>query len=169
MGITFSWFKYGLKEKKRAFFENSLRQIETILGVESVAMNGILPLSDMVNTSTQSQGYFIAEGQSNVEQSENSLISIQRVTLNYFEVMGIGMKHGTIFDRSGHSSHGYQVMLIRGEPCRYFNLQPRCDCASFRITPGNLSPFSKGFVRQSCQCFKKRLDCVYDVVYIRDQ
>ena len=143
MGITFSWFKYGLSEKKRAFFENSLRQIEAIPGVESVAMNGILPLSDMVNTSTQSQGYFIAEGQSNVEQSENSLISIQRVTLNYFEVMGIGMKHGTIFDRSGHSSHGYQVMLIRGEPCRYFNLHLVAIALLFVSLLATLVPFRK--------------------------
>ena len=159
MGITFSLFKYGSSEKKRAFFENSLRQIEAIPGVESVAINSILPLSDMVNTSTQSQGYFIAEGQSVVEQSENSLISIQHVAPNYFEVMGIGMEHGTTFDRSGHSSHAYPVMLIRGESGRYFNLQPRCNCASFCITPGNLSPFSKGFVCQSCKCFKKRLNC----------
>lgn len=53
--IALSWFKYGGAEKKAAFFENSLRQIEAIPEVEQVTLNSILPLTEMVNTSASSQ------------------------------------------------------------------------------------------------------------------
>ncbi|MEO1052560.1 MAG: ABC transporter permease [Bacteroidota bacterium] len=109
--IALAWFKYGSPEKKKAFFENSLQRIEAISGVENVAMNSILPLSDMVNTSTQSQENFTTEGQSDVEQSENPFISVQRVTPNYFEVMGISMDIGATFDEADPSAHRYQVII----------------------------------------------------------
>ncbi len=109
--IALSWYKYGSPEKKRTFFESSLREIEAIPGVEAVAMNSVLPLTDMVNTSTESQAVFTIEGQSNVEQSENPFISIQRVTSNYFDVMDIEMVRGEGFDPAGPTAHQFQVVI----------------------------------------------------------
>lgn len=60
--IALSWYKYGGQEKKQVFFESSLREIEQIPGVEAVAMNSVLPLTDMVNTAPESQAVFTIEG-----------------------------------------------------------------------------------------------------------
>ena len=109
--IALAWYEYGTPEKKKAFFESSLRRIEAIPGVESVAMNSVLPLSDIVKTSTQSQSAFTVEGQSYLAQSENPFISIQRVTPNYFEVMGIHIEHGASFEPTDSPSHQYQVII----------------------------------------------------------
>jgi len=111
--IALSWFKYGGAEKKAAFFENSLREIEAIPGVENVALNTILPLSDMVETSSESQENFVVEGQSQVQQSENPFISTQRVTPNYFDVMGIEMQEGSSFDYDKFNAHHSQVIIDR--------------------------------------------------------
>ncbi len=111
--IALSWFKYGGTEKKAAFFENSLREIEAIPGVESVALNTILPLSDMVRTSSESQENFVVEGQSQVQQSENPFISTQRITPNYFDVMGIGIQEGKSFDTENFNVHRFQAIIDR--------------------------------------------------------
>lgn len=87
--IALSWFKYGGQEKKRNFFETSLRSIEAIPGIQQVAMNSALPLTERAETSVESQTMFTIEGQSGLTQTENPFISVQRVTDNYFDVMDI--------------------------------------------------------------------------------
>ncbi len=109
--IALSWFKYNTPEKKKAFFESSLREIESIPGVESVAMNSVLPLTDMVNTSTQAQAVFTMEGQSDLAQSKNPFISVQRITPNYFKVMDIAVEQGKDFAATDPSSHQFQVLI----------------------------------------------------------
>ncbi len=111
--IALSWFKYGSPEKKRAFFESSLRSIEAIPGVEQVAMNSVLPLTEMVTTATAAQSIFTAEGQSDVEQADNPFISVQRITPNYFEVMDIGLEQGEGFSGEDPSTHELQVVIDR--------------------------------------------------------
>lgn len=109
--IALSWFKYNTPEKKRAFFESSLKEIEAIPGVDAVAMNSVLPLTDMVNTSTESRAVFTLEGQSDLEQSKNPFVSIQRVTPNYFDVLGISMAMGEGFNRTDATSHQFQAVI----------------------------------------------------------
>ncbi len=109
--IALSWFKYGGHEKKRAFFESSLKKIEEIPGVKEVAMNSGLPLSDMAKTTTDTQSLFTVEGQSKEAQSENPFVSIQRVTPNYFEVMGVNILRGKSFDDSDHVSNELRVVI----------------------------------------------------------
>ena len=109
--IALSWYKYNSPEKKKAFFEASLREIEAIPGVESVAMNSILPLTERVSTSTQSQALFTVEGQSDLEQSQNPFVSIQQVTPNYFKVLDITIPQGQDFTSTDPSAHGSQVVI----------------------------------------------------------
>ncbi len=111
--IALSWFKYGSPEKKRAFFESSLRSIEAIPGVEQVAMNSVLPLTEMVTTATAAQSIFTVEGQSDVEQADNPFISVQRITPNYFEVMDISLEQGEGFSGEDPSMHELQVVIDR--------------------------------------------------------
>ncbi|MEO1098439.1 MAG: ABC transporter permease, partial [Bacteroidota bacterium] len=109
--IALSWFKYGSVEKKSAFFENSLRQIEAIPGVENVTLNSILPLTEMVNTSASAQESFLVEGQSDIQASDNPFVSVQRVAPNYFDAMGIGIQKGDAFDPNDHTVHSYQAII----------------------------------------------------------
>ncbi|MEO0555853.1 MAG: ABC transporter permease [Bacteroidota bacterium] len=109
--IALSWFKYGSVEKKSAFFENSLRQIEAIPGVENVTLNSILPLTEMVNTSASAQESFLVEGQSDIQASDNPFVSVQRVAPNYFNAMGIGIQKGDAFDPNDHTVHSYQAII----------------------------------------------------------
>ncbi len=132
--IALSWFKYGGPEKKSAFFENSLRKIEAIPGVENVALNTILPLTDMVNTSSEAQTSFIVEGQSQVQQSENPFISAQRVTPNYFETMGIDIPKGDYFDPNNFASHKHQVIVDKQLADK---LWPEGDVLGKRLKLGN--------------------------------
>ncbi len=132
--IALSWFKYGGPEKKSAFFENSLRKIEAIPSVEGVALNTILPLSDMVNTSSQAQENFIVEGQSQVQQSENPFISAQRVTPNYFDIMDIEIQKGNYFDPNDQASHRYQVIVDQQLAEK---LWPEGDALGKRLKIGN--------------------------------
>ncbi|MEM8906350.1 MAG: ABC transporter permease [Bacteroidota bacterium] len=107
--IALSWFKYGGKEKKRNFFETSLRSIEAIPGVEQVAMNTALPLTERMETSVESQTMFTIEGQD--AQNENPFVSVQRVTSNYFEVMDMELMLGRSFEEVDQSAHEFQVII----------------------------------------------------------
>ena len=109
--IALSWYKYGGKEKKRNFFETSLRSIEQIPGVQNVAMNTALPLTERTETSVESQSMFSIEGQSTIAQTENPFVSVQRVTANYFDVMDIEMMTGRSFEKSDKNSHAFQVVI----------------------------------------------------------
>lgn len=109
--IALSWFKYGGKEKKQNFFEASLRSIEAIPGVQQVAMNTALPLTERAETSVESQTMFTVEGQSGVTQTENPFISVQRITANYFEVMDIEVMAGRSFEDRDKNSHEFQVII----------------------------------------------------------
>ncbi|MEM6815701.1 MAG: ABC transporter permease [Bacteroidota bacterium] len=109
--IALSWFKYGDPEKKRAFFESSLNRISAIPGVIEVAINTMPPLTDIVKTSRDSQSLFTVEGQSEVDQSKNPFVSTQRVTPNYFEMMGIEILKGMGFSDSDYASNEFHVII----------------------------------------------------------
>lgn len=109
--IALSWYKYSNPEKISNFYELSTREIAGIPGIESVAVNGVLPLSDIVQTATQAQTVFEVEGQSQVEQADNPFISVQQVTPNYFKVMDMNMLQGEGFSTSTSASHQFQVVI----------------------------------------------------------
>lgn len=109
--IALSWYNYSDKEKLRSFFETSMQRIAAIPGVEGVAVNSVLPLTEIVKTSTQAQSVFTIEGQSPLAQAENPYISIQRVTPNYFEVMGIPVKEGQSFDEDNPTNDRFKVLI----------------------------------------------------------
>ncbi len=109
--IALSWYNYSDPEKVRSFYETSTKQIAAIPGVESVAVNSVLPLTEIVKTSTQAQSVFSLQGQSPLAQSENPYISIQRVTPNYFEVMDIPIKEGQGFSDINPTEDRYRVLI----------------------------------------------------------
>ena len=111
--IALSWFKYGDAEKKAAFFENSLRQIQAIPGVENVTLNSILPLTEMVSTSASAQEDFTVVGRSDIAQQDNPFVSVQRVVPNYFEAMDIELQEGEGFAAGDRALQRTQVIIDR--------------------------------------------------------
>lgn len=109
--IALSWFKYSDAEKTGGFYETSLQRIESIPGVEGVAVNSIMPLTEIVQTSTDAKSIFTIEGQSPLQQSENPYINVQRVTPNYFEVMDIPMKKGSEFDQENTVANQFSILI----------------------------------------------------------
>ena len=109
--IALSWYNYSDDEKIRSFYETSTERIAAIPGVEGVAVNSVLPLTDIVKTSTDAQSVFTIEGQSPLAQAENPYISIQRVTPNYFDVMEIPIKEGEGFDLADPTNDRFKVLI----------------------------------------------------------
>ncbi|NET35251.1 MAG: FtsX-like permease family protein [Cyanothece sp. SIO1E1] len=109
--IALSWYNYSDDEKIRSFYETSTERIAAIPGVEGVAVNSVLPLTDIVKTSTDAQSVFTIEGQSPIAQAENPYISIQRVTPNYFDVMEIPIKEGEGFDLANPTNDRFKVLI----------------------------------------------------------
>lgn len=109
--IALSWYNYADDEKIRSFYETSTQRIAAIPGVEGVAVNSVLPLTEIVKTSTQAQSVFTIEGQSPIAQAENPYISIQRVTPNYFDVMEIPIKAGQGFDVNKPTNDRFRVLI----------------------------------------------------------
>lgn len=109
--IALSWYKYSSSEKIRNFYKLSTKEIAAIPGVESVAVNGVLPLSDIVKTATQAQTVFEVEGQSQEGLADNPFISVQQITPDYFELMNINLKRGSGFSHDAITSHQFQVVI----------------------------------------------------------
>ncbi len=109
--IALAWYKYSKPEMIRNFYEISTNRIASVPGVESVTVNSILPLTDIVNTSTDAQTNFALEGQPEVEQAQNPFISVQKVMPNYFEAMNIEFLSGTGFNESDVTAQTSQVII----------------------------------------------------------
>ena len=109
--IALAWYKYSNPELIRNFYEISSSEIASVPGVESVTVNSILPLTDIVNTSTDAQTNFALEGQSEVQQAQNPFISVQKVMPNYFETMNIKILSGSAFNVSDLSYQVNQVII----------------------------------------------------------
>lgn len=109
--IALAWFKYGNSEKIRNFYELSTNKIAAVPGVKSVTVNSILPLTDIVNTSTDAQTNFALEGQPEDEQVHNPFVSVQRVMPNYFEVMNVNVLSGSTFNKTDVTAQASQVMV----------------------------------------------------------
>ena len=109
--IALSWYNYYEAEKIRSFYETSTQRIAAIPGVESVAANSVLPLTEIVKTATEAQSVFTVEGQSPVAQAENPYISVQRVTPDYFSVMDIPIVEGQGFDADNPTNDRFKVLI----------------------------------------------------------
>ena len=109
--IALSWYNYSDEDKIRSFYETSTQRIAAIPGVEGVAVNSVLPLTEIVKTSTEAQSVYTLDGQSPVAQAENSYISVQRITPNYFDVMNIPIVEGEGFDAANPTNDRLKILI----------------------------------------------------------
>ena len=86
--------RYDDPAKQTAFFEEALRRIRELPGVESAAVSNSVPL-----TGINDQGSFRVEGRPAPAPGEDGPHANRpRVSGGYFETMGIGLIEGRLFD-----------------------------------------------------------------------
>lgn len=90
---------YADPAKQAAFFEEVLRRIRDLPGVESAAVSNSVPL-----TGINDQGSFRVEGLPGPAPGEDGPHANRpRVSSGYFETMGIGLIEGRLFDAFDHA------------------------------------------------------------------
>ena len=93
MDITLPEARYSTPAKRASFFENVLEQLKPLAGIRSVALSSALPLIP------SNYSAMLPEGQPEVPMAQRPNHSIQTVTLEYFETMGIALLRGRTFER----------------------------------------------------------------------
>jgi putative ABC transport system permease protein len=93
--ISLAESRYADESKQVAFFEEALRRIQTIPGVQSAAVSDSIPLTGINN-----QGGFRIEGRPPLAPGQDGpQANRPRVSVGYFETMGIGLLQGRLFDQ----------------------------------------------------------------------
>src|SRR5260370_8201831 len=86
--------RYKDRSKQANFFEEALRRIQTIPGVQSAAVSDSIPL-----TGINDQGGFIIEGRPPLAPGQDGpQANRPRVSAGYFETMGITLIMGRLLD-----------------------------------------------------------------------
>jgi putative ABC transport system permease protein len=85
--------RYPEAPQWRAFYQEVLRRVRSLPGVESAAVVSVRPLSGPTGWDFP----FTLEGQSEPEARHNPLVNLQAVSADYFRTMGIAVKRGRAF------------------------------------------------------------------------
>jgi putative ABC transport system permease protein len=92
--LSLSPTRYADPAKQAAFFDDAVREIESLPGVVSAAVTDSLPL-----TGINDQGGFVVEGRPDPRPGEDGpQANRPRVSSRYFETMGIRLLDGRFFD-----------------------------------------------------------------------
>jgi predicted permease len=93
-------FRLGLPvyygpERARQFHEELVTRLEALPGVRGAAVNSNLPLAQVAQADRQT---LIVEGQDSASSAANPYVNYQRVSNRYFDVMGVPVIQGRVFD-----------------------------------------------------------------------
>ena len=92
--VSLSPTRYADPAKQAAFFDDAVREIESLPGVVSAAVTDSLPL-----TGINDQGGFLVEGRPDPRPGEDGpQANRPRVSSRYFDTMGIRLLDGRLFD-----------------------------------------------------------------------
>ena len=92
--VSLSPIRYADPAKQAAFFDDAVREIESLPGVVSAAVTDSLPL-----TGINDQGGFLVEGRPDPRPGEDGpQANRPRVSSRYFDTMGIRLLAGRLFD-----------------------------------------------------------------------
>ena len=92
--VSLSPTRYADPAKQAAFFDDAVREIESLPGVVSAAVTDSLPL-----TGINDQGGFLVEGRPDPPPGEDGpQANRPRVSSRYFDTMGIRLLDGRLFD-----------------------------------------------------------------------
>src|SRR5262249_30918237 len=85
--------RYHDRASWRAFYEELLRRVQALPGVDAAATVSVRPLSGPTGWDYP----FTAEGQSEAEAGGNPMANLEAVSADYFRTMGIVVKKGRVF------------------------------------------------------------------------
>ncbi len=91
LNVSLPSIKYSSREKQIEFYEESLRRIQALPGVQAASISSALPLHPERFTPA------LPEGQPEVPLSRRPLFVIETVSPDYFRTMGIALKAGRVF------------------------------------------------------------------------
>jgi putative ABC transport system permease protein len=123
--------------KRRQFFEEMLRKVKPLPGVESAAVVTLRPLSGPVGMDWP----FTVFGQAPKDAERNPLLNFETVSPGYFETMGIPLKRGRDFTDDDRDGQPGVVVVSEAFAKRYW---PGQDPIGKRIKiPLPTTPFDK--------------------------
>jgi putative ABC transport system permease protein len=91
------------------FYEEVLRRVQALPGVESAAAVSVRPLSGPTGWDFP----FAVEGQSEEDARSNPMANLQAVSVDYFRAMGIAVKSGRVFTEA--DTDGQPGVVVVGE------------------------------------------------------
>jgi predicted permease len=101
---------------RRRFFEEMLRRVRVLPGIESAAVVTLRPLSGTVGMDWP----FTVEGQSEEDAERNPHVNFETVSPGYFETMGIPLRRGRGFTESDREGHPGVVVVSETLARRYW-------------------------------------------------
>jgi putative ABC transport system permease protein len=107
--------KYPKSENRKAFFEQLLKRIEALPGVESAAVVLMRPLSGTVGWDYP----FTVEGQNTEDQAANPYSNYEAISPNYFRTMGIPVIKGRDFTDQDRSD-AIKVVIVSESMARKY-------------------------------------------------
>jgi putative ABC transport system permease protein len=93
MTIALPDYRYSAPETRTQFYQESVRRISSLSGVESAAFVNVLPFSTY-----NRGGVFSVEGQTGVERGREPSADFRVITDGYFQTMRIPLRAGRAFD-----------------------------------------------------------------------
>jgi putative ABC transport system permease protein len=107
VGVYASEARHPDRPSWRAFYQEALRRVQALPGVDSAATVSVRPLSGPIGWDYP----FTAEGQTDGEAQANPMANLQAVSADYFRTMGILVKKGRVFtDRDFEGRPGVVVV-----------------------------------------------------------
>jgi putative ABC transport system permease protein len=93
VGVYASESRYPDRASWRAFYQEVVRRVQALPGVDAAATVSVRPLSGPTGWDYP----FTAEGQSEAETGGNPHANLEAVSADYFRTMGIAVKKGRVF------------------------------------------------------------------------
>ncbi len=106
MMIALPDYRYSAPEARTQFFQESVRRISSLAGVESAAFVNVLPFSTY-----NRGGVFSVEGRSDVERGQEPSADIRVISDGYFDTMRIPLRAGRTFD-TRDAAAGARVAIV---------------------------------------------------------
>jgi putative ABC transport system permease protein len=117
--------KYQKAEHQKAFFQEVIRRVENLPGVQSAGITNAVPLS----RGDRSAGFTI-DGRPDPAQGEGPSASVRTISADYFKAMGIPLLAGRFFTEADRTGAPDVTIINEALARRYF---PNADALGKRI------------------------------------
>ena len=121
--------KYARGKPVSDFYQELIRRVQALPGVEAAALTSILPLSG-----TNSDSSFAIEGRDPMAEQVYPDEEIRGVTPDYFKVLRVPLSHGRFFDERDHADAPKSVIVNQAFVKKWF---PNQEAVGKRITFSN--------------------------------